>query len=420
MRVGIEKMNLYPASFYIDIRELFEYRGLELDRFDNLMIKEKSVALPCEDVVSFAVNAAKPLIDQMSEEDRQKIEVLIVATESGVDFGKSVSTYVHKYLGLPETMILFEVKQACFAATAALEMAASYVRANAHCDAKVLVISSDLARVAQYADGSEDASHNYAEPSQGAAAVAMCVGLNADLFEIDWGAKGMTSYEVWDTCRPTSQLEIGDADTSLNAYLDCLARSYEMYTERVEGEDLFSTFDYLSFHTPFPGMVKGGHRFLARKQTSWSQGDISKDFLRRVQPSIDLCTRLGNAYSATLYVALCSVMLRATFEHRDQQRVGMFSYGSGCSSQFYSGVISQEACETFKHLNIEESIDQRVRLSMSEYEAILKELSRGVFGIKDLVMDQEAYLKSHKALMKKRGLLILKEIKDYYREYEWI
>lgn len=68
--VGIEAINTYVGQASLNIRSLFEARGLDLERFDNLKMDEKSVSLPCEDPVSFGVNAAKPIIDQLSEEEK--------------------------------------------------------------------------------------------------------------------------------------------------------------------------------------------------------------------------------------------------------------------------------------------------------------------------------------------------------------
>src|SRR3990167_4333350 len=130
MRVGIESMNLYPGRAALDIHDLFVGRNLNLSHFDNLMMKQRSIHLPWEDPVTNAVNAAKPLIDQLSEEEKSQIEMIITSTESGIDFGKSISTYVHRYLGLSPRCRLFEVKQACFGGTAALQMAMSYVQSN--------------------------------------------------------------------------------------------------------------------------------------------------------------------------------------------------------------------------------------------------------------------------------------------------
>lgn len=50
--VGIEAINTYVGQASLNIRSLFEARGLDLERFDNLKMDEKSVSLPCEDPVS--------------------------------------------------------------------------------------------------------------------------------------------------------------------------------------------------------------------------------------------------------------------------------------------------------------------------------------------------------------------------------
>lgn len=37
MRVGIEALNIYVGQAFLDIRTLFQARGLDVSRFDNLM-----------------------------------------------------------------------------------------------------------------------------------------------------------------------------------------------------------------------------------------------------------------------------------------------------------------------------------------------------------------------------------------------
>ncbi len=118
IRVGIEALNLYGGSAFIDVKTLFEARELKLERFDNLMMVNKAVGIPCEDPVTNGVNAAKPIIDRLSEESKRQIEVVITSSESGIDFGKSISTYIHDYLGLTRNCRLFEIKQACYGGTA--------------------------------------------------------------------------------------------------------------------------------------------------------------------------------------------------------------------------------------------------------------------------------------------------------------
>src|SRR5262249_42847695 len=97
---GIEALNVYGGRTFLDVEGLAAARGLDTARFRNLLMKRKSVALHCEDPVSFGVNAARPIVDALPPEVRDTIELLVVSTESGIDLGKAMSTYVHHYLGL--------------------------------------------------------------------------------------------------------------------------------------------------------------------------------------------------------------------------------------------------------------------------------------------------------------------------------
>ena len=66
-RVGIEAMNVFGGTAHLDVAELARHRRLDMARFENLLMKEKAVALPYEDPVTFAVNAAKPIVDAMTQ-----------------------------------------------------------------------------------------------------------------------------------------------------------------------------------------------------------------------------------------------------------------------------------------------------------------------------------------------------------------
>lgn len=409
MEVGIERMNFYGGRGYIDIRKLFEARGLNLERFENLMMEKKSVGLPCEDPVTNAVNAAKPIIHELSEEERNCIELVITSSESGLDFGKSLSTYIHDYLQLSRHCRLFEVKQACYAGTAALHMACCFVASNASPGAKALVIATDIARAA--------AKNTYAEPSQGTGAVAMIISNRPYVMEVDLGATGYYSYEVMDTCRPKPEIETGDPDLSLLSYLDCVENSYRDYAEKVEGAHYFKTFDYLAFHTPFAGMVKGAHRNLMRKIVKATNEQIEEDYKKRVGPSLHYCVQVGNVYSATLYLALCGLIDHA--ELGEFSRVGLFSYGSGCSSEFYSGIVTSRSQTALARMEIGKNLAARYELNMEEYDTILDLNVEWMFGIKNKEVDFSKFKSIYENYFEGRGLLVLKRVKNYHREYIW-
>lgn len=409
MRAGIEAMNFYGGVASVDVRSIFEHRGLDLKRFDNLMLQRKSVALPCEDPVTYAVNAAKPIVDQLTDDEKNRIELVIAATESGLDFGKSISTYIHDHLGLSKQCRLFEVKQACYGGTAALQTAVNMVASGISPGAKALVIATDIARAA--------IKGTYIEPSQGAGAVAMLVSEEPRILEIDLGASGYCSYEVMDTCRPTLDIETGDSDLSMLSYLDCLEQSFKAYQSKVEGADFQDTFNYLAFHTPFAGMVKGAHRMMMRKLRQAPQPQVEADFARRVEPSLKYCVEVGNIYSATLYLALCGLVDSVAIN--GSARVGMFSYGSGCSSEFFSGVISDDSASALRGLGILEKLRGRRALSMEEYDRVVDSNCEWVFGKRDGKVETGPFQEVYDETLKGRNLLVLKEIKNYHREYAW-
>lgn len=409
MATGIEAINAYIGRASLDVRLLFEERKLDVKRFSNLMMEEKSVNLPCEDPVTNAVNAARPIVDSLGEDERERIELLIVGTESGLDHGKAISTYIHHHLGLGRRCRSFEVKHACYGGTAALQTALGLVAGSAVPGVKALVIATDAA--------SAVARATYWEPSQGAGAVAMLVSDRPEVLELDPGAAGYYSYEVMDTCRPRPDLEAGDSDLSLLSYLHCLEQCYATYRDRVRDADLSATFDYLAFHTPFAGMVKGAHRMLMRKFAGLSPEAIEEDFAARTAQSLAYGVRVGNVYSASLYLALCSLIEHGEFS--TPKRVGLFSYGSGCASEFYSGVISDHAPPSVARFRMPEQLAARRALTMEEYETLSDLAGESRCGVRSLVVDTVPYAAIYAETFDGQGLLVLRGITEFRREYGW-
>lgn len=408
MRTGIEAINAYTGRLAIDVRELFEVRNLNTNRFDNLMMHRKSVPLPCEDAITNAVNAALPLLNQLSEEERMSIEFLIVATETAVDFGKAMSTNVHPFLGLNKRCRLIELKQACYAGTAALQLAAGYVAASPVENCRALVICSDM--------GKAVVKGSYFEPSQATMAVAMLVSCNPEVLELDFGASGVWGFDIMDAYRPTADTEEGDPQKTLFSYLECLEGSYREYCNRVSNVDLIETFDYLLFHTPFAGMVKGAHQKLMRKFKTTDPQVIADDFKRRVLPSLPYCQEVGNGYSASLYVALATLLEREPIQGK--KRLGLYSYGSGCSSEFYSGIVTPRSCEKVASMNIGQQIAERQLLSIEEYDHLMSQ-PRLDFGTAYGQIDSSTYDHLLTQNFNGKGLLLLDKIDNYARTYRW-
>jgi polyketide biosynthesis 3-hydroxy-3-methylglutaryl-CoA synthase-like enzyme PksG len=410
-------MNVYAGTACIDVAKLARHRGLDMSRFENLLMKEKSVALPYEDPITFAVNAAKPIVDALTPAEKDRIEMVITCTESAFDFGKSMSTYCHDLLGLNRNCRLFEMKNACYSGVAGLQMAINFVLSQTSPGGKVLVLATDVSRF-MVEEGGEalSADWSFAEPSGGSGAVAMLVSDRPHVFQVDPGANGYYGYEVMDTCRPSADGDAGDTDLSLLSYLNCAENAYLEYEKRVSGAHFGDTFGYIAYHTPFGGMVKGAHRNLMRKLVKAKPADIEVDFQRRVTSGLVHCQRVGNIMGATAALSLASTIDNGEFDA--PKRVGVFSYGSGCCSEFFSGVVRKEGQARLRALKITERLDRRHELTMEEYDRLLEKSRELKFGTRNVVPDASFVAEARTTLG--QPTLFLKQIKEFHREYEWV
>ncbi len=412
--VGIEAMNAFAGSVYVDVEKLALHRKLDMTRFKNLLMKEKTVALPYEDPITFGLNAARPLIDAMSPDEKDRIEMVITCTESAFDFGKSMSTYFHKLLDLSRNCRLFELKNACYSGVAGLQMAVNFILSQASPGAKVLVIATDISRFTTV-EGGEGLTEDWSffEPSAGAGAMAMIVSELPYVFQVDVGASGYYGYEVMDTCRPVPDREAGDADLSLLSYLDCCEQGFLEYKKRVDGADFAKTFAYLAMHTPFGGMIKGAHRDMMRKMAKANPKEIEADFERRVVPGLIYCQRVGNIMGATTTLSLLSTIDHGDFQ--TPQRIGCFSYGSGCCSEFFSGIVTREGQERVRALRFKDQLDKRCELSMEEYDSLLVNNNAVKFGTRNVILDTDFIPQARNA--QGNETLFLIGIKEFQRQY---
>ncbi|HEX7824740.1 MAG TPA: hydroxymethylglutaryl-CoA synthase [Mycobacterium sp.] len=408
--VGIDAINAYCGRAFVEVRELFEHRDLDDRRIGNLMMVSKSVPLLCEDIVSFAATAAWPLVAAMSPAERDEIEMLIVATESGIDFSKSASTHVHQLLGLSTRCRLLEVKQACHAGAVALQLAAAWVAARPGSNGRALVIAGDVVVPARD-------TYRYGEPSQGAGAVAVMVAEQPRIAELEIGVAGYHSYQTDDFCRPRYELDIVDVDLSLLTYIECLLGSYRDYAAKVPGTELVNSFDQLAMHTPFGGMVKGAHRSVLRTLYQMDPTSIAEDFERRLLPSVRYPQQVGNIYSGTTLLAVASAIAHGP---ERAHRLGVFSYGGGCSSEFFTLRVNDGAAAHLARSEIAAALAGRARLGMAEYDAIVDDLAAIGPGMPDLTVELSRYEEILAGADHAPRHAVLTGINDHHRNYTWL
>ncbi len=370
IRIGIEALGLAVPRRYVDIEDLARARGVDPAKYTHgLGAREMAVADPGEDTVALAATAARRALDGI---DRDSLGMLVVGTETGVDHSKPVASFVHGLLELPRAMRVYDAQHACYGGTAGLMAAVEWIAAGSGRSA--LVVCSDIARYGVATAG---------EPTQGAGAIAMVVSANPSILELDVGITGASSAHVHDFWRPLGQREAQvDGHYSVQCYLDALASAYRGWKERaiarelVRGDGLISErLARICYHVPFCKMAKKAHVQLRRcdLEDSAITGDdtgADESFRDQVERSLRLCARVGNVYTGSLYFALAG-LLDDQAASLAGQRIGMFSYGSGCTSEFFSGVVAPRAGERIAAARIDEVLAARERISVAEYERIM-------------------------------------------------
>jgi hydroxymethylglutaryl-CoA synthase len=352
--IGIDALALAVPEGYIELAELAEARGIPPEKYvDGLGTRQMAVARPHEDPVALAANAAQRLI-ATADLDPATVGLCVVGTETAVDHAKPVAAYLHGLLGLPERCRVYETKHACFGGTAGLMTALDWIASGSARGRKALIVCTDVARYALGTAG---------EPTQGAGAVAMVVSERPRLLALEPGVSGSYARDVHDFWRPLYAKDaLVDGHYSVQCYLEALAGAYRAFREVDSGEALVRR----CYHMPYAKMAKKAHRHLMELE---GQGDFEASFRVQVQPTLLLPSQVGNIYTGSLYLALASLLV-AEAAQLEGQRIGLFSYGSGCTAEYFAGRVSPGAGSLALVQQLAAPLAARHKLSISEYEAI--------------------------------------------------
>ena len=352
LAIGIHDLEIATTHHVVDLAELAAARGVDPDKYRRgLGQDEMSVPAPDEDVVTMGAAAADALLARTGA---QGIRTLIFATESGVDQSKSTAVFTHRLLELPAAVRAIEVKQACYAGTAALQTAIGIVSRSP--SERVLVIAADVARYALRSPG---------EPTQGAAAVAFLVGAEPAVLEIE-PVSGVHTADVDDFWRPNdSSVALVDGALSMSAYLDALTGAWDDLRRR--GGPAAGDIRAFLYHQPFTRMAVKAQQRLAQHLGAGA-GDALGDAGLAEMSAYN--RRLGNGYTASLYVALAALLDGAADRGADLvgERLGLFSYGSGSVGELLTGIV--RGTSPGRAGRVAGMLDARVRLAVAEYERL--------------------------------------------------
>jgi 3-hydroxy-3-methylglutaryl CoA synthase len=400
--VGIDDLNLYASTLAVDFADIAAARGSSAKELRNIGFRCRSVLPSFEDQITLAVNAAKPIVETAGPDG---FELLIVATETGLDGAKSLSTYVHKYLGLGHRCRNFEIKHACYAGTASLQMAAAWIRSGAASGKKALVVMTDIGR---------QHFHDLAELSVGAGAVALSIAAEPRVFELELPGS-QVSREVYDTARPAPNFEWIDPPTSLGSYLDLLEIAWEDFRRSAGSISFEDYFKYMVYHTPLVSLTKQAHQLLLDStDRDVTRAEVEASFDRMVGPSLTYNQDLGNTYSGSLYAGLASV-LECAPAIKAGDRVGCFSYGSGACAELFSGLVQPEAHSVIAARQIGARLAARRKVGLAEYEAAAD------YGLplEKFAPDWSLLPGHYEQAYQGKGLLVLQEVDNYYRTYKF-
>ncbi|WP_049427861.1 hydroxymethylglutaryl-CoA synthase [Staphylococcus capitis] len=384
MNIGIDKINFYVPKYYVDMAKLAEARQVDPNKFlIGIGQTEMAVSPVNQDIVSMGANAAKDII---TDEDKKNIGMVIVATESAIDNAKAAAVQIHNLLGIQPFARCFEMKEACYAATPAIQLAKDYLAQRPN--EKVLVIASDTARYGINSGG---------EPTQGAGAVAMMISHEPSILTLNDDAVAYTE-DVYDFWRPTGhKYPLVAGALSKDAYIKSFQESWNECARR-QGKTL-SDFESLCFHVPFTKMGKKALDSIIDNADETTQERLKSGY----EDAVYYNRYVGNIYTGSLYLSLISLL--ETRDLKGGQTIGLFSYGSGSVGEFFSATLV-DGFE--KHLDIEGHkalLNNRTEVSVEEYESFFKRFD-------DLEFNHDIEQSD-----KDNDLFYLKDINDDIREY---
>lgn len=344
MKIGIDKIDFYIPSYYLDMTTLGEARNVDPNKYIIGLGQEKTAIVePTLDCISMAANAADKVLTDC---DKNDIELILFATESSIDESKAGALFLHDLLELNPKARTVELKQACCSAAVGMQLAKDFILA--HPGKKVLLLASDIAKYGLKVPG---------EPTQGAGAIAMVIAENPRILELEDGGT-YASENVTDFFRPTNhKYPVVDGKLSLDIYIRFFQTVYNDYLAKKD----FTVADFAAIccHMPFPKLGQKALKTVTEAEHIFTRFETSKYYNKQV----------GNIYTGSLFLSFMSLIEQdKTLEAGE--RIGFFAYGSGATAEFFSGklVTGYE-----KELFVNEHADllaNRSTLTIDEYETL--------------------------------------------------
>jgi len=354
LNIGIDKIGFYTPYLYVDMNKLAVARDVEPEKFTIGIGQEKMALAPkTQDAVTLAANAALPILN---ENDKEKIDLVIFGTESGIDHSKSAAVYVHHLLGINPYARSIEVKQACYGATAAIQMAKGHIALNP--ESKVLVLGADIARYGLHTSG---------ESTQGAGAVALVISKDPRLLVLEEESAYLTD-DIMDFWRPVySDTAFVDGKFSNEQYILFFNKVWGKYKQKTNL--CLQDFTAICFHLPYTKMGLKALRTILEEGTQADQARLKMHY----QTSTLYNRVVGNIYTGSLYLSLLS-LLEQSERLEAGSRIGLYSYGSGAVGEFFTGILQPNYKDFLYVEQHQKMFDSRKEVSVEMYETIFEDI----------------------------------------------
>ncbi len=357
--VGIASLGISLPPLAMKMAELARLRGVDPDKLTlGLGCGEMALCPPGFGVVDLAAEAGRRALARWGG-DPARIGLLAVGTESALDMSRPLSAWVADRLGLAGSIRSYEVKHACYGGTLALRQALEWRLSGAAGTKEpraALVIAADVALYAENDPG---------EPTQGAGAVAMVV----DEPTVAWVDPISYPYSepVFDFWRPVGEAHPRvDGPLSLECYKRGAVRCFEALVTAsdpaADPQEALAPFRALCFHVPFPKMVKKAVVAVG-ESFGWPAERTEALYRDRVAPSMGWNVRVGNSYTASLWISVAEA-LRGLNEG---ERITAFSYGSGFGTELLTLEAGPAAAAGAWGEDVERDLAARREIDAEEY-----------------------------------------------------
>jgi hydroxymethylglutaryl-CoA synthase len=352
---GIASIGIHLPPLAMDVRTLAALRGVDPDKYTlGLGCGEMALCPEGYDVVKLGAEAGRRALARWGG-DPSRIALLAVGTETAKDMSRPLSAFVAEEIGLRGAIRSYEVKHACYGGTLALRQALEWRASGAARGRAALVIAADVALYAPEDPG---------EPTQGAGAVAFVIDEpTVARVSTDTYAHSEPAFDFW---RPVGEaFPRVDGPLSLDCYLRATEQCFGAWVGERAPAQALDELAAVCFHVPFPKMVKKAVMRLG-ESFGWDPAQTAAFFEQKVAPTMRDNRRVGNAYTASLWLSVAGALAGLA----DGTRIGAFSYGSGFGSELMILEAASLAGAAAWAEDLAQDLGQRRMVTAEEYQAL--------------------------------------------------